>query len=363
MKAKLLATLGALCFFAGISLPALTAEPPKDKLDLTQRYFMLETNQRSTLEKELKQAAAAGFRIVAGSRATQSYIMEKVAEPTNAYEYVLLVLVSVQLNAETMQKRLNEAAANGFRLMPRKMDQWGDELLGMMEKEPGGQERYQYLVLDTMRNSTLQKEMAQAVREGYSIVALLSTVRHVAILEKRASSPSGPPAAPADLLEVASGQRYLWLATNSTAWLVSNATGALKKELKEAAASGYQNVVGALGSRMPTVLVLERVAEPGPDHEYLLLDVQKASTLQKEMNQAGAKGFRLLPGTMTQLGYEMVAVMEKAPGSEQHYEYAVLLAFDKTAQQDLVRLVEEGYRLLGMSEGGSEVMLERAIAK
>ena len=62
-------------------------------LDLTQRYLLLATTKTSTMQKELGQASAAGYRIIAGSPTSgeeMALILEKVATLPNNYEYILL---------------------------------------------------------------------------------------------------------------------------------------------------------------------------------------------------------------------------------------------------------------------------------
>jgi hypothetical protein len=44
--------------------------------------------------------------------------------------------------------------------------------VAVMEKGPASGERYQYLVLDTQRTSTMQKGISQAARDGYAVIAM-----------------------------------------------------------------------------------------------------------------------------------------------------------------------------------------------
>jgi hypothetical protein len=90
-----------------------------------------------------------------------------------------------------MQKELGEAAAKGFRLLPKTIiakEQMigGQEIVLLMEKPPGNPQLYTYLLLATSRTSTMQKEMSQAVDEGYVVVGMVSRGEHVVILEKAA---------------------------------------------------------------------------------------------------------------------------------------------------------------------------------
>ena len=152
---------------------------------------MLATQRTSTMQKELDKAASDGYRLLAGSPTSGSEIMMlvgKVAQP-KTYEYKLLATNRLS----TMQKELNQASAKGFRLLPQTVvgkrgtsGGWAlklvvptggaalapDETVAVMEKATGSGKRYQYLVLDTTRTSTMQKEISQAVRDGYGVVAM-----------------------------------------------------------------------------------------------------------------------------------------------------------------------------------------------
>jgi hypothetical protein len=88
-----------------------------------------------------------------------------------------------------MQKELREAAAQGFRLLPstliQKKQMFGRvEIVMILERAPGGKTRYQYLLLATTRTSTLQKEMREATEQGYEVVGMVSRGEHIVILEK-----------------------------------------------------------------------------------------------------------------------------------------------------------------------------------
>ena len=147
-------------------------------LDLTQRYLLLATTKTSTMQKELGQASAAGYRIIAGSPTSgeeMALILEKVATLPNNYEYILLATT----RTSTMQKELAKAASQGFRLLPSTMISKSgllgdDEIVMAMEKAPGVSLKYDYLLLATSRTSTLQKEMSQAIEDGYEVVGIVS---------------------------------------------------------------------------------------------------------------------------------------------------------------------------------------------
>ncbi|MFQ5817589.1 MAG: hypothetical protein ACE5H2_06505 [Terriglobia bacterium] len=184
MKRSLALGVGVLILLLPLTLLA-RKEP---KLDLSQRYLLLATKKTSTMQKELNEAAAAGYRILVGSPTSgteMALILERVTEPPDTYEYLLLATT----RTSTMQKELDEAAAKGFRLLPSTMISkkrmfGSEEVVCVLEKAPGAENRYQYLLLATTLTSTLQREMTEAIEQGYEVVGMVSRAEHMAILEK-----------------------------------------------------------------------------------------------------------------------------------------------------------------------------------
>ncbi len=91
----------------------------------------------------------------------------------------------------TMQKELDEAASQGFRLIPSTMTSksrrfQSPEIVVVLEKVPGTSQTYDYLLLATTKTSTLQTEMSQAIEEGYEVVGMASRDEHMVILERPA---------------------------------------------------------------------------------------------------------------------------------------------------------------------------------
>ena len=160
------------------------------ELDLTQRFVLLATKKTSTMQQELNEASASGYRIMTGSPTSQkemAVILERVGTPPNNYEYLLLATTKTS----TMQQELSEAASQGFRLMPSTMISKSgafapSEIVVVLEKVPGTSPKYDYLLLATTRTSTLQKEISQAIDEGYEVVGMVSRGEHMVILERPA---------------------------------------------------------------------------------------------------------------------------------------------------------------------------------
>ena len=158
------------------------------ELDLTQRFLLLATKKTSTMQKELNQAATAGYRVLTGSPTSgdeMAIILEKLASPPNTYGYLLLATT----RTSTMEKELNEGAEKGFRLLPGTMISkpqiiGGIEIVVLLEKAPGPPQHYQYKLLATTLTSKMQREMSQATEEGFVVVGMVSRDEHIVILEK-----------------------------------------------------------------------------------------------------------------------------------------------------------------------------------
>ena len=59
----------------------------------------------------------------------------------------------------------------------------GAEIVVVLEKDPRSQDNYKYRLLATTKTSTLQKEMSEAVSQGWEVVGMVSRGEHVVILE------------------------------------------------------------------------------------------------------------------------------------------------------------------------------------
>jgi hypothetical protein len=97
------------------------------------------------------------------------------------------------------------------------------------------------------------------------------------------------------------------------------------------------------------------IASPALAQErtYKVLATSKTSTMQKEMLAAGAQGFRfvsVMGGETASAGNEVVVLMEKDPANKLTFEYR-LLATTKTStlQKELDQNGSSGYRMVGQT--------------
>jgi hypothetical protein len=179
-------TLAALLLVLTLSARA------QQKIDPDQRYLLLATTKTSTMQKELDEAAAQGFRVRVGSPtsgAEMVLLLERAAKPPDTYRYKLLATA----RTSTMEKELNEAAEGGFRLLPQtmiaKQQVFGaQEIVVLLERPPKPTKRYEYKLLATSRTSTMQKEVAEAQAAGFAVVGMVSRGEHLVILEREAEA-------------------------------------------------------------------------------------------------------------------------------------------------------------------------------
>jgi hypothetical protein len=156
------------------------------------QYKLLATTRTSTMQKELDETAAKGYRILVGSPTSGSEMaifMSREATAEKPYQYKLLATT----RTGTMQKELNEAAANGFRLLPRTMIAkaqllGGVEIVVVLEKPPVVEKKYDYKLLATTLTGTLQKEVTEAQNAGYVIVGMVSRGEHMVIMERESNA-------------------------------------------------------------------------------------------------------------------------------------------------------------------------------
>ena len=156
-----------------------------------QHYLLLAASRTSTMQEELDEAARLGFRIVAGSRTSGNemvVLLERVATATDPYHYRLLATTKTS----TMQEELDEAARQGFLLLPStlisKPSTWGnDEIVVALEQSPTEAPLYEYRLLATSRTSALEAEVLKARDEGFDIHGMVSRGEHLVIMAREAA--------------------------------------------------------------------------------------------------------------------------------------------------------------------------------
>lgn len=161
---------------AGAAIACITAVPAYAQQ--AYDYRVLATSKTSTLERELNEAAEAGYRfsfVMGGETAVGG--SEGVAVLTRTgtrgrYAYKLLATSKTS----TMQRELQEASDAGFEYRDQtvfKSTFGGQEVVCILERDKEAPTHtYEYRLLATNRTSTLEKELREAGAAGYEVMGL-----------------------------------------------------------------------------------------------------------------------------------------------------------------------------------------------
>jgi hypothetical protein len=151
--------------------PAITTTPFVQRADM--EYVLLATNKTGSMQKEMNEAGTEGYRFegtmggqtsVGGNESVVIMGRPKGGKTTASYQYKLLATNKTS----TMQKEMNQAAAAGFIYKGQTVFETtfgGKEVVVFMEMGSGEKEEYQLLA--TTKTSTMQKEMNQAAAQGF----------------------------------------------------------------------------------------------------------------------------------------------------------------------------------------------------
>jgi hypothetical protein len=159
------------------NLAVSIAAKAADALD----YRILATSKTSTMDKELNEAAADGYRFAkamggktanGGQEVVVAMVREAAVTGRSAFRYKLLATSKTS----TMQKEMQSLADEGYEYAEQTVFPsafGGREVVVIMEADPSRKElRSIYRLLATTRTSTMQKELQEAGSQGYVLLGL-----------------------------------------------------------------------------------------------------------------------------------------------------------------------------------------------
>ena len=180
--------MNSRAFCAALCLATLLLPAPGQAQAATDpvEYRVLATSKTSTMQKEMQEAAAAGFRFggvmggetsFGGSEVVVVMVRDRVK---HRFDYRLLATN----RTSTMQKEMQEAGDAGYEYRGQtvfKTTFGGKEVVVILERNSDAptKDRYEYRLMATKKTSTLQKELSEAGEQGYDFVGL--TVAETAI--------------------------------------------------------------------------------------------------------------------------------------------------------------------------------------
>ena len=164
---------------------------------------------------------------------------------------------------------------------------------------------YEYRLLATNRTSTMQKEMTEAAQSGFRFGGVMGGETSFGGSEVVVVMWRDPAA------DTQARFEYKLLATSKTS--------TMQKELQQASDAGFeykgQTVFSTTFGGKEVVVILERDRDTRvPLWEYKLLATSKTSTMQKELNEAGAAGFSFVGITVGETafgGKEVVSILRR----------------------------------------------------
>jgi hypothetical protein len=141
-------------------------------------YRVLATTRTSTMEKEMNEAADAGFifaGVMGGETAFggKEVVVVMLKDPAAAPEKRAYKLLATS-RTSTMQKEMQQLGDEGFDYKGQTVFQSGiagREVAVIMERSASGK-RIEYRLLATSRTSTMQKELREAGDAGFRVIGI-----------------------------------------------------------------------------------------------------------------------------------------------------------------------------------------------
>lgn len=144
------------------------------------QYRILATTRTSTMEKELNQAAEAGFRyyaVMGGETAVGGnevvVVVGRAEGDKPRYQYRLLATN----RTSTMQREMQQASDAGFHYIGQTVFEsmfGGREVVCILERDRDlkSPPRYEYRLFATNRTSTMERELTVAGAEGFEVLGM-----------------------------------------------------------------------------------------------------------------------------------------------------------------------------------------------
>ncbi len=141
-------------------------------------YRVLATSKTSTMEKEMNEAGAEGFKFAAvmggetaigGSEVV--VLMQKGGNISGTFRYKLLATS----RTSTMQKEMTDAALDGYDYVGQTVFKslfGGEEVVSIVERGAAAESEYVYKLIATSKTSTLQKEANELGRDGFQALGM-----------------------------------------------------------------------------------------------------------------------------------------------------------------------------------------------
>lgn len=336
---------------------------------LDQPYLVLATSNTGTLQRELSEAAARGYRFRSAWQTNEMLVLLERTDGVAGREIHLVAAMSV----DALTQDLNEAASGGYRLIPGGMLRnptqsstgsggIGREGVLLLERSPQVPERYEYRIttapieyeLDKKTKryraknyETIERLLQDSVANGYRLSGVLGTamlntrcgrgcakLHAMFVWERQKGTTEGAP---------------LVLGSTDYRFVEGYAGGELSERVGEAAADGYAMTSVSALLRLPdtnhVVFVMERVPESSVAPDYLVLSALDVEGLGNQLKAAGAEGFRGREWSF--FGDPLVAVVERGSGDAWAYDYDVVET-DRTStlQRELLEAGATG-RVIG----------------
>lgn len=141
-------------------------------------YKVLATSKTSTMEKEMNDAGAAGYKfkaVMGGDTAIGGkqvvVLMQKGGDVAGKYRYRLLATS----RTSTMQKEMSDAALDGYDYVGQTVFEslfGGEEVVSIVERGTAAESEYVYKLIATSKTSTLEKEANELGRDGYQALGM-----------------------------------------------------------------------------------------------------------------------------------------------------------------------------------------------
>lgn len=126
----------------------------------------------------------------------------------------------------------------------------------------------------------------------------------------------------------------------------------MKALLTASAAVGFRLLAGA-GRR---TVILETIESGGPFQYVVPSDMSDRS--EKELDESGAEGFRVVPSSIGATLGEPSAVLERGPDDTSPRDYRVLATSrEGTLEEELLEAAAQGFRVIGLTTPGQRVVI------